>query len=573
MKVKKLLIPLGWVIKHTKQYRLVILMILISNLLTTLIRLKLAVSSKDLVDMVFTQGGKEAIHTGVVFLAFLGTQIALSTLSKGLSIWNLEAVSNQLRSGLYEHLTKTSWIEYKKYHTGDILTRMTSDVGIVTESIIREVPEFISRVVSLVSAFVILCFYDSMLAVLGLITGPVILMLGLIFSTKFLNIYTTAQVAESKFRAYAQESLEHMLVIKTFCSEQESKSRWNHLLKNKMRSTLKKKAAMAIVGVVIIGTCGVLYLPIIIKIGYELMKGIITYGDLVAYIQLLVLMQSPIIGLTTSIQKFTATTASVKRLMELEELKTEQIYVTSDHSTLTQIQLDHVNFHYISDSPVLSNLNMQIALGDVIGLVGKSGEGKTTLIHLLMQILSPCSGEIMIKEKEKEAATANGFIRKYISYVPQGNTLFSGTISQNLVIGCPTATKEEQMIALKAAGAWDFVDQTPKGIDTVIGERGMGLSEGQAQRLAIARALLRKAPILILDEATSALDAETEKEVLKEIFKDKTRTFILITHRASILSFCNRVWKLSKGVITEETIDSNEVAATKVIEIASHSFV
>jgi ABC-type multidrug transport system fused ATPase/permease subunit len=184
-----------------------------------------------------------------------------------------------------------------------------------------------------------------------------------------------------------------------------------------------------------------------------------------------------------------------------------------------------------------------------------------------MQILIPTSGEILLQECEGgralDNAKKNAFMREYISYVPQGNTLFSGTISQNLLLGKPGATKGEQITALKKAYAWDFVDKAEAGLNTVIGERGMGLSEGQAQRIAIARALLRNAPILILDEATSALDQETEKLVLEEIMMDNYHSLIMITHRTSILAYCNRLWRLDKGIITEERIDTSEVAATK----------
>ncbi len=290
------------------------------------------------------------------------------------------------------------------------------------------------------------------------------------------------------------------------------------------------------------------------------------------YIQLIVLIQGPLFNLTNSIQGFTSITASINRIKELVELKVEPskpnqsltLYQTHKYN----IYFNQVNFFYQKDMMVLCNINRKINQGDRIGLTGKSGEGKTTLIHLLMQILTPSSGDMVLQEDKGEEGVTNtgknAFIREYTSYVPQGNTLFSGTISQNLLLGKPDATIEEQITALQKAYAWEFVNKTEKGLNTIIGERGMGLSEGQAQRIAIARALLRRAPILILDEATSALDQETEKLVLEEIMQDKTRSIIMITHRASILSYCTRVWKLHKGILTEEGLDINEVAATKV---------
>lgn len=568
----KILIPLKWIYKQTYKYRLVIIAILISNLISLFISFYIAVFSKDLVDNLLVARWRDAIDTGAIFLIILFIQIALNLLKKVLTAWNLESMSNKLKTSLFKHLTMSSWLDYKKFHTGDILTRITSDTNMVSESIIKDIPDIISQGVSLVVAFIILISYDPVLALFGIIAGPLLLLVGLLFSTRFINIYAYAQEAESNFRSYAQESLEHMLVIKTFCYEKESQNKWVSLLKKKMKLALKKKAAIGISGLFVVFICGILYMPIVIKVIRELTQGIITYGDLATYIQLIVLIQGPLFNLTNSIQGFTSITASINRIKELVELKVEPskpnqsltLYQTHKYN----IHFNQVNFFYQKDMMVLCNINRKINQGDRIGLTGKSGEGKTTLIHLLMQILTPSSGEMVLQEDKGEEGVTNtgknAFIREYTSYVPQGNTLFSGTISQNLLLGKPDATVEEQITALQKAYAWEFVNKTEKGLNTIIGERGMGLSEGQAQRIAIARALLRRAPILILDEATSALDQETEKLVLEEIMQDKTRSIIMITHRASILSYCTRVWKLHKGILTEEGLDINEVAATKV---------
>lgn len=561
--MNKILVPLKWIYKQTRNYRLVVMVILISNLTSSLIRLILAVFTKDLVDTFLTSRWKVAVNTLAIYLIMLVIQTGLKILSRVLTTWNLESMSNKLRAGLFEHLTKSSWLDYKRFHSGDILTRITNDTTLVTESIIKEVPETISQGVSLVLAFIVLCFYDPVLAVFGMVAGPVILLAGLLLSTKFMKIYTASKEAESNFRAFTQESLEHMLIIKTFCHESESQRQLKHLLKKKMKLSLKRKAATFISGLFIIIVCCLLYLPIVIKVINELTRGIITYGDVATYIQLIVLIQSPLLTLTNSISEFTDMGASVKRLMELDALKTEQAYNMQSDNNLHNICMENVNFHYVKDISVLHNVNMKITTGDVIGLMGKSGEGKTTLIHLLMQILSPCTGNILVQDYGGEDLRKDEFMRKYITYVPQGNTLFSGTITKNLLLGRQDATEEEQIAALRKAYAWDFVAKTREGLNTVIGERGVGLSEGQAQRIAIARALLRNAPVLILDEATSALDAETEKSILEELIQDKSRSVIMITHRASILSYCNRVWKLDKGILTEETVHINEAAATR----------
>jgi len=233
-----------------------------------------------------------------------------------------------------------------------------------------------------------------------------------------------------------------------------------------------------------------------------------------------------------------------------------------------------LTFAYTPEKPVVKDITFSLKAGDTLALTGASGEGKTTLIYLLLQLLRPTDGHIYIKDKGIKYDLESCYIRQLISYVPQGNTLFSGTIEENLRIGDSQADKEEQKEMLKAACAWEFVSKLPEGLDTNLGERGVGLSEGQAQRISIARALIRKKPLLILDEATSALDMDTERKVIHNISNLRQGSCIIITHRLSILRYCRRVLELNGGRIRERSVEeilsefnemANEVAATGAI--------
>lgn len=564
--MRKLRKSVYWIYYKVKHYKIPIFIILFSTLISSLIPLLIAVFSKSLVDASLASNWEEAVSTGSFFLFVLGVQVFVKLTGKILKTWYMEAMSNEMKINLFQKLTNSYWLDFKKYHTGDIITRITNDTNIITESIMSELPSIIAQSVSFVSAFITFFLYDSFLAVMGLIAGPITLMVGVAFGTRCLSLYARVQEAESKFLAFTKESLEHMLIIKTFSYEEESKLQFQKLLKNKIKLKMKKRIVMGIsIGLMVL-TCLILYVPILLKMVYEVRNQVITVGDLVTYIQLIILIQMPMIHLSESIQNLTKITASITRIMELEYLDEDvNCNIPKQRGNIKQqiyklgnIYLENLHFSYVKENPVLSTINAQISPGDVIGLIGKSGEGKTTLVHLIMQILQPELGTITVGEKKI-------LLRDYISYVPQGNTLFSGTIAENLQIACPNATQEDQIEVLKVAGIWDFVKHTDKGLQTVIGERGMGLSEGQAQRIAIARALLKKAPLLILDEATSSLDQETEKKILEEITKDKTRTIILITHRTSLLKYCNRVWKLSKGRLKEQQSKLSEAAATIIV--------
>jgi ATP-binding cassette subfamily C protein len=300
----------------------------------------------------------------------------------------------------------------------------------------------------------------------------------------------------------------------------------------------------------------------------NLSKGTGTYGTLTALLQLIGAIQAPFYGLSSLLPQLAASIGSAERIIKLESMEIED-KLTEDNRILNlpdpSIEFKGVSFEYLKNMPVLKNINFSIKPGETIGVLGPSGEGKTTIIRLLLSLIEAKQGNVYI-ESNNEKTTVNPNTRSLISYVPQGNTLFSGSIKSNLLYGNKDASQDELEDALSAAVALSFVNSLSDKLETIIGEKGVGLSEGQAQRIAIARALLRKKPILILDEATSSLDTETELKVLNKVQNlEHNPTCIIITHRPSALSICDRLFKLDKGYLYEISNYQNGETAAGVI--------
>jgi ABC-type multidrug transport system fused ATPase/permease subunit len=343
-----------------------------------------------------------------------------------------------------------------------------------------------------------------------------------------------------------------MLVIKAFCLEQGSAERIEGL-QNQRLHWISRRSKM---GAAASSTLSMGYWSgYFFAFGwgsFGLSKGTTTFGTLTAFLQLVGQVQGPMVGLANTLPQMIALVGSAGRLREFESLQMENNSRAVPGWDSVGIYLDNISFSY-ENKPVFKNLSIRIAPGEIVALVGPSGEGKTTFVRLLLSLLNITEGHIYFTNDKGEKMEVSAASRAFLSYVPQGNTLFSGTIADNLRVGCSDASDSELEAVSRSACAWEFIEKLPEGLNTVIGEKGHGLSEGQAQRLAIARALLHKAPVLVLDEATSALDAKTELKVLQTIQRQNPgRTCIAITHRMTVLKICSRVLKLEDGRIVEQ---------------------
>lgn len=541
-----------WLAGQVRPFLILLFIIVGMSALSSLCGVGMAIASKTLIDSAVSGAGRKVIWAGIAFAVVILLRTGLHASVSLLSVRAYEQMSNRIQQRLFIKLTEVEWADFSKYHSGDILTRLTSDVGMVVNGIVHILPGMVSLGVGLFAAFVTLLIYDPTLAILAFILGPTSVLCSRIFGSKMKRLHLKMQEAESSYRSYLHECIQHMLILKTFCYEKESSDRVGVLQQEKLYCALRRnRMGVATGSVLAIGY----WIGYFLAFGWGAMRlsgGMATFGTLTAFLQLVEQVQSPFIGLARSLPQVVSMTASAERLKEFESLRCETRSIVEPNFEVAGIIFENVCFDYEQGNPVLKNISMEVQAGEVVGIIGTSGEGKTTLIRLILSLLKPVSGQTYFYNGHHRRQMISASTRFLISYVPQGNTLFSGTISDNLRIGCHDTTEDEIIDVLRGVDAWDFIERLPEGLNTVIGEKGLGLSEGQAQRIAIARALLRKAPILILDEATSALDSNTEHIILQTIKNLRPRpTCIIITHRISLLGICHRVWKINNGQVYE----------------------
>ena len=530
----------AWVMKYTKPYIPQLSLLLVFDLIASFTSVGMAVIGKELIDK--ASGGKLSELWSIIslYVIIILASEALAVVSELIAVVVYEKFGFGIRKKVYRRMLDTSWLDISKYHTGDLMTRLTSDVGAVSDGISRTVPTIIKLFVELVVTFFTLAYYDLRLAIFALLVAPVAMLASLWLGRKLKYLTIKVQQTESKYRSFMQESLANILIEKSFCLEDYSEERLTQLRDERIYWVLKKNRTNLFASTVMGLSFQFGYIVAFAWGAVCIARGSITYGTMTVFLTLVNRIQAPVLGLAQVVPRIIGMLASAGRIIELQALPKEEYLGRSIYPEAVGVKVSKVSFGY-TDELVFDNADMEFRPGEFTAIVGRSGIGKTTLVRLIMAFTQKFKGNITFYNQKGEEMPASPDARNFISYVPQGNTLFSGTIKDNILMGNKNASDEEVIVALKSASAYDFVMGLPDGIDTVIGEKGVGISEGQAQRIAIARALVRRAPFLILDEATSSLDESTELSVLEGIRKwNPSPTCLLITHRRSVLQYCDR---------------------------------
>nr|WP_302596303.1 ABC transporter ATP-binding protein [uncultured Cellulosilyticum sp.] len=547
--MKKNLTILHWLLQQTRPVLFYLILIILLNSVTSVVGVASALVTKSLIDAATTHG---PIFKWMGILGgILIFQIVARFVGSLLTTYCANKFSNTLQTKLYSHITYSEWQEQMVYHSANIISRLTGDLNTVTTLITSSIPSVISLGITLVTAFFTLLYLIPSMAIIAIILSPLTVIFASFFSKCVKKYYMALQDNNIKHRSFLQESLQNIVITKAFCEEQQN---------IEVLKSIQDKSFKLSMNQTKLSTCSTTFFHIGGVLGYFLIFawGALnlahqtgTYGTLTALMQLFSNVQAPFTSLARYYPQFVTSFAASERLMILEELHLETINKLNLGAAPT-IEFKDVSFAYEPNRPVLNKVSCIFEPGEIIGLIGPSGEGKTTLIRLLLALVTPLSGEILINDGIHTSRLSASF-RNFVSYVPQGNTLFSGTIASNLYKGNHQATPSDIMKALQLADIDEFVYSLEHQLETLIGEKGIGLSEGQAQRLAIARAFLRQKPILILDEATSALDPNTEIKVLKAVSKlEYHPTCIIITHRPSALNICDRIYALEKGCLIEK---------------------
>lgn len=478
---------------------------------------------------------------GILFFADFGLHVA--------SIWvrNLLGIKaqNRMQQQLLDRMLRSEWKGRDSYHSGDVLNRLEFDVTNVVTFLTETIPNSLSTLTLFIGAFTYLALMDWRLAIVIIAMVPFFILLSRVYVRQMRRLVKDVRTSDSKVQSVLQESIQHRVLIKTLESNDFIVNRLE-TTQNKLRKKVVKKTKFSIFSSTVLQFGFVLgYLIAFAWAAFRLSAGTLTFGGMTAFLQLVNKIQSPARQLTQLVPAFVSVFTAAERLMELEEVPLEKQGDAIELEAPCGIKLNNISYQYFdADTPVIKDLSFDFHPGSCTAVLGETGSGKTTLIRILLALLKPTSGSVEIYGRE-ERMDLNPLMRTNFVYVPQGNTLMSGTIRENLKMGKENATEEEMNKALKKSCA-DFVLNLPNGLDTVCSEQGGGLSEGQAQRIAIARSLLRDKSIMIFDEATSALDPETEKQLLKNILAHHDKTVIFITHRPAVVEYCNQVLTIEK---------------------------
>ena len=452
--------------------------------------------------------------------------------------------TNALRLRMFSSLFRRQLYEEKEIHSGDISSRLTKDIEVVSETTTDTLPQMCITAIQLVGAFLLLHYFDRWLAWALLIMTPLAILMAKFIGRKLRQMTLDIRQDESRIQMQVQEGMENNAVLRAMGSQDWMTGRLD-TMQQKLKGNIMRRTRFTIMIRIILGSAfGLGYLMAFIWGGLQLRAGAITFGVMTSFLQLVGQIQHPVMQLLNLVPQVIHSTASIDRLIELENLESEADASTL-HPTLSGIRFNNVSFKYAGgDRQILSDFTHDFRPGTKTALMGETGIGKTTLFRLMLGFISPQSGSISLYGKDGTSMPAAATTRPDFVFVPQGNTLMSGTIRFNLQVANPDASDEQLIEALHTACA-DFVQELPDGLDTLLGERGSGLSEGQAQRIAIARGLLRPGSILLLDEISSSLDPETETELYSRLFKAyPSKTMIFITHRTAVTTLCDSVLTL-----------------------------
>ena len=547
-----------WIFSYSKRYKKVIAFYLILGILSSTLGLVSSVVSKYLIDIIV--GKKQDQLWVLVFMMVFSTVFSLvfSSVIGRLSLKISIDVGNDIQADIFSQIIDAKWLELNKYPNGDLLNRFNSDVSTVAGNAVSWGPSLILSVYNFIATFCVILYYDVTMAFIALGSAPFLLLMSRYIMRKNKEYRERVLQMNSKLMSFEVETFYNIDTIKSFGIMDKygrELKKWQGKYKD---HSLEYNLFQIKTGILtkLIST-GVTF----VAFGYCLFRmwsGAISYGTMTLFLQQRSALTSQFNSLVGIIPGMLNSSISAHRIREIVQLPKEfhnpeaakQLDTVKDDG-LT-VRMKDVDFSYMEGQNVITDSDFVAQPGEIVALVGPSGEGKTTMLRLILGLISPQDGSVVLSGKDGREMDMSADVRQFFSYVPQGNTILSGTIAENLRMVKEDATDEEIIDALKTACAWDFVSRHPQGIGMNVGERGMGLSEGQAQRIAIARAVLRDAPILLMDEATSALDVTTERQVLRNIIKQHpNKTCIVTTHRPSVLNLCQRVYRVMETNVRE----------------------
>lgn len=558
-----------WISIYARRYWKAIILYTALGLVGAGVSLISSMISRDLVDIITGHETGKLIQAFALMIGFSLGNILINQASGYASSLVSMRVDAEIKNDIFAKMMVTDWESLTAYHTGDLVTRWSSDASNIANGILNWIPNLVIYTFRFISALAIVVYYDPTFAIFALLGIPFSALLSKPLLKRMTNNNRRSAQMSAKLYGFNQETFSNIQTIKAFdlirFYTDKLKSLQNDYINMSLefkRMSIATSILMSVISFIVSYSCygwGI----------YRVWSGVISYGTMTMFLSLSGTLTSSVNSLASLLPSAVSLTISAGRLMDIVEMPQEDYSMDKEASAFEKkykeagigLSIENMEYSYKTGTKVFENASMEAHPHEVVALVGPSGEGKTTMLRLILSLLRPQSGHMFIHSEGNifERLELNASTRKLFSYVPQGNTMLSGTIAENLRMVKQDASDDEIIDALKLACAWEFVEKLPDGIYSEVKERGGGFSEGQAQRLSIARALLRKSPLLLLDEATSALDVATERRVIKNIMTDTyPRTCIVTTHRPTVLNICARVYAIKNKeckILDEHEID------------------
>ena len=531
---------LKWITTTSQKYIPLVVIVTVISVLSAASTIYLALVSRDVIDIATgDKKGDMTLHAILLF-ALVIFQIAASIASSYLNLHLSLKMKMNYRDRLFRVISKRKYDKISQYHSGDLVNRLSSDVETVDAAFRGIVPQIATMATKIIGGLWAIIVLEPRIAILMLIFGMFVPAIGRIFSRKYKKLHVDCSRSEGEIRSFLQECFENLVVVKVFSGEKSFSKKLDKQMQSNYRFSMKRNTLSVIthMGVHSIFTLG--YYIVLLWGAASISGGTITYGTLTAFLQLFNQLRAPLQNVSGIMPQYYSMLASAERLMEIEngdyDLPEDKEKTDKLKSSFESIEFSGVDFAY-KDEIILKNCTFNAERGKITAITGESGSGKSTVFKLLLGLYEAQNGKITINGD----IPLDTSVRGIFTYVPQGNLLLSGTIRENITL-CDESVSEDKIIkACKTACIYDIISELPEGLDTVLTERGGGLSEGQIQRISIARALLTDAPVILLDEATSALDEQTETELLQNVKAMSDKTILFVTHRNTSLKVCDKI--------------------------------
>lgn len=547
---------LAWLLKNVRGRWLSLILMTLLQGGSAYLSVLFALGSRAVIDSA-TGGNRQALLLAAARLAALIVGIiSLRLFSRHLKDNTEAQLDRDWKQRLFRLILEGDYRAASAYHSGELINRLNSDVRIVDDGLISVLPNLAAMITRLVAAVWVMAAMEPLFT-LALVGGGLLVVLGTgLLRRAIKGLHKQVQAADGKVSAFLQESVENLLLVQAMDVVEETERRAGVLLENRFAVQRRRKNVSLWANTAVSILCFSAEFAALVWCAYRLLHGQITFGTLTAVVQLVGQLEGPLVNVSGIIPKYIAMLASAERLMELDALSVQtppSVDGAALYASMRSLKARELSFSYGEDS-LLAQVSFTLPKGSFTAVTGSSGIGKSTLLKLLLGIYTPTGGSLCVECIDGVCVPLSRATRRLFAYVPQGNLLFSGTLRENLLITCPHATDAQIAHALHVSALEDVVSQLPQGLETMLGENAAGLSEGQAQRLSIARAILSGAPVLILDEVTSALDAQTERTVLERIAALEDRTCITVTHRPAALELSSLQLHFAPGRVTLNTL-------------------